>query len=262
MLQWHYSEALKTGNDFFVLPPIGHTCNYPSQQSEPDLSEFVRLTEVDATVIGTTASVAWEWWDTWHTAMQTYLPKYATKNKVRSGYAVNVPFFSDTLVTWTYNNFNVYGAKYVLFRPHVWRGTKGSLVPGEHDTLLSVAEMASQINSYPKGTATHIYLTSDGGGNLQYDLAAAFDDHVEVVSHNVLADMALERWSRLCEREVDQQSPKKETMVSICMNTRTITNRKKRKRSLTTTPTLTRTKTRVRSPRSTRTRTLDTDTDH
>jgi len=193
MLQWYYSEALKTGNDFFVLPPSGHTYSYPSQQSEPDLSEFVRLTEVDATVIGTTASVAWEWWDTWHTAMQTYFPKYATNNVVRSGYAVNVPFLFDTLVSWTYNNFNVYGGKYVLFRPHEWRGTKGSLVPGEHDTLLSVAEMASQINGYPKGTVTHIYLTSDGGGNLQdlYDLVAAFDDHVEVVSHNVLADMAL-----------------------------------------------------------------------
>ena len=162
------------------------TCSYPSQQSEPDLSEFVRLTEVDATVIGTTASVAWEWWDTWHTAMQTYFPKYATKNVVRSGYAVNVPFLFDTLVSWTYNNFNVYGGKYVLFRPHECRGTKGSLVPGKHDTLLSVAEKASQINGYPKGTTTHIYLTSDGGGNLQdlYDLVAAFDDHV-------LADMAL-----------------------------------------------------------------------
>ena len=173
-----------------MLPPIGHTCNYPSQQSEPDLSEFVRLTQVDATVIGTTASVAWEWWDTWRAAMQTYFPKYATKNVVRSDYAMNVPFLFDTLVTWTYNNFNVYGAKYVLFRPHVWRGTKGSLVPGEHDTLLSLAEMASQINGYPKGTATHIYLTS---GNLQdlYDLVAAFDDHVEDVSHNVLADKAL-----------------------------------------------------------------------
>jgi hypothetical protein len=193
MLQWYYSEALKTGNDFFVLPPSGHTYSYPSQQSEPDLSEFVRLTEVDATVIGTTASVAWEWWDTWHTAMQTYFPKYATNNVVRSGYAVNVPFLFDTLVSWTYNNFNVYGGKYVLFRPHEWRGTTGSLVPGEHDTMLSVADMASQINGYPKGTVTNIYLTSDGGGNLQdlYDLVAAFDDHVEVVSHNVLADMAL-----------------------------------------------------------------------
>ena len=70
---------------------------------------------------------------------------------------------------------------------------QGSLVPGEHGSLLSVAEMASQIKGYHNCTATHIYLTSDGGGNLQdlYDLVAAFDDHAEVVSHNVLADMAL-----------------------------------------------------------------------
>ena len=59
MLQWYYNEALKTGNDFFVLPPSGHTYSYPSEMSEPDLSNFVKLTEEDAKVIGTTGTVAW-----------------------------------------------------------------------------------------------------------------------------------------------------------------------------------------------------------
>merc|ERR1712135_4207 len=193
MLQWYYNEALKTGNDFFVLPPSGHTYSYPSEQSEPDLSNFVKLTEEDAKVIGTTGTVAWEWYDSWHTAMTNYFPKYAANNVVTAGYAVNVPYLMDTLVSWKYNNFNVFGGKFVLFRPHEWRGTTGSSVPGIHDTMLSVADMASQINNYPKGSVTHIYLTSDGGGKLQdlYDLVAAFDSHVEVVSHNVLTSMAL-----------------------------------------------------------------------
>merc|ERR1712136_457893 len=31
---------------------------------------------------------------------------------------VNVPYLFDTLVRWRYNKFNVYGEKFVLFRPH------------------------------------------------------------------------------------------------------------------------------------------------
>jgi len=192
MVQWFYKEALKTGSDFFVLPPSGHTYSYPSEQSEPDLSNFVRLTEQDAKVMGTSAMVSWEWWDSWHSAMKNYFPKYAAKKVLRSAYAVNVPYLFDTLVTWKYKTFTVLDG-FVLFRPHEWRGTSGSKIPGEHDTMLSAAEMASQINNYARGTVTHIYLTSDGGANIGdlYDLVAALDSHVEVVSHNVLADMAL-----------------------------------------------------------------------
>jgi hypothetical protein len=41
----------------------------------------------------------------------------------------------------------------------------------------------------------HVYLTSDGGASLSslYELVALLDDHVEVVDHNTLADMALQR---------------------------------------------------------------------
>ena len=57
---------------------------------------------------------------------------------------------------------------------------------------MTVAQMAGVLNSLPLGTVTHIYLTSDGGGNLNmlYELVASLDSHVEVVNHRALVDLA------------------------------------------------------------------------
>ena len=52
--------------------------------------------------------------------------------------------------------------------------------------------MAKEINAYPKGTVTAIYLTSDGGGNLQDidALVQILEEHVQVVGDDI-GEMAL-----------------------------------------------------------------------
>ena len=52
--------------------------------------------------------------------------------------------------------------------------------------------IAARINAYPRGTCTHLYLTSDGGGKIAdlFDLAALLDEHVEIVG-NEIGDLAL-----------------------------------------------------------------------
>ena len=47
--------------------------------------------------------------------------------------------------------------------------------------------MAAQINAYAPGSVTAVYLTSDGGGNLEDidQLVNALDEHVEVVGTNI-----------------------------------------------------------------------------
>jgi hypothetical protein len=52
--------------------------------------------------------------------------------------------------------------------------------------------VAARINAYPRGTCTHLYLTSDGGGKIAdlFDLAPLLDEHVEIVG-NEIGDLAL-----------------------------------------------------------------------
>ena len=49
--------------------------------------------------------------------------------------------------------------------------------------------MASEINGYARGSVSHIYLTSDGGMNLNtlYTMVAMLDPHVRVVNHEVFS---------------------------------------------------------------------------
>jgi len=53
--------------------------------------------------------------------------------------------------------------------------------------------MAAEINAYPPGTATQIYVTSDGGANLDtiYSLVPLLAEHVRVVNHEAVVAMAL-----------------------------------------------------------------------
>jgi hypothetical protein len=84
------------------------------------------------------------------------------------------------------------GNKTVVFRPHEWRGTRGSTIPWANEENLNVSAMAAEINGYAPGSVSAVYLTSDGGGNLQ-DIDAlvnVLDEHVEVVGTNIGA-MAL-----------------------------------------------------------------------
>ena len=54
--------------------------------------------------------------------------------------------------------------------------------------------MAAEINSYPPGTVSNVYITSDGGANLDliYEMVGYLDEHVKLVNQNVVIKMALE----------------------------------------------------------------------
>ena len=59
----------------------------------------------------------------------------------------------------------------------------------------SEEDMAAEITNYPPGTVTHLYLTSDGGLNLPmlYRMIEMLGDHVKVVNHEELTEMARQR---------------------------------------------------------------------
>ena len=124
---------------------------------------------------------------------QSYLPQYSDRGIVRSFYPVNVPFFMPTGVFEAGQHFRVLGDhhKIVLFRPMEWRGCIDSSIPTEFwNTPL---QMASEISGFERGSVAAIYLTSDGGADLNdvYDMVALLDPHVEVLGPERLADMAL-----------------------------------------------------------------------
>ena len=86
-------------------------------------------------------------------------------------------------------HYKVLDGKTVLFRPKEWRGPRG----GDAQDLNATA-MAEEINNYKKGSVGHLYITSDGGANLDllYDMVAKLAPHVEIVNHRALTSLALE----------------------------------------------------------------------
>lgn len=68
-------------------------------------------------------------------------------------------------------------------------------VPLSRHNFLSVEEMATEMNHLPRGSVTWIYVTSDGGGGLDmiYELVPKLEEHVLVVGHDRLIDLALQR---------------------------------------------------------------------
>lgn len=158
-------------------------------------ASFVANTEQDCKLMNTSGIVTWEWFTTWHKAITEYYPQYGNNGVVRSAYAVNVPFNLPTLEFLPNEFYKVFNDQFVLFRPFEWRGTSGSSggVPLAKKNNLNVKDMGKLINNYPKGTVTAIYMTSDGGAKLEdfYDLAQQLDEHVHIVSHTAIADMAL-----------------------------------------------------------------------
>jgi hypothetical protein len=106
---------------------------------------------------------------------------------------VNVPFNVPMIELFRPGEFfQVIGDGVVLFRPREW---SPSNIPFSHREYLSVDEMAAELNHLPEGTVTWIYLTSDGGGNIDniYSLVSKLDEHVRVVNHEVLVDLALQK---------------------------------------------------------------------
>lgn len=82
----------------------------------------------------------------------------------------------------------------VVFAPHEWRGTRGGGgIPGAGAQNMNVSAMAAQINGYRPGAVTAIYLTSDGGGNLEIidQLVKRLGSHVSIVG-NEIGELALQ----------------------------------------------------------------------
>merc|ERR1712046_188240 len=194
MARWYFNQSFLTKNDYFVLPPSGDLYSYPSMMSKTDQATFVMNTERDCKLLNTSSIVAWEWFYDWGHAISEYFPQYANRGVVRSAFAVNVPFNLPTAQFWPNEYYKVFDGKFVLFRPREWRGTSGKGdVPLSKKEMLSAKDMAKEVNGYRKGTVTNIYLTSDGGAKLSdvYDLVEGLEEHVQVVSHSMVADMAL-----------------------------------------------------------------------
>lgn len=196
--RWYFNISYATGHDYFVLPPSGDTYSYPGEMSDADQETFVRNTEVDCQLLNCSGTVAWEWFDGWPSAIKHYFPKYAKHGVVKAGFAVNVPYMLPVPSFWDLFKdefYKVLGGRFVLFRPREWRGTseQGGGIPFNKRTLLSAIHMAEEVNGYPKGTVTNIYLTSDGGARLSdvYDMVALLDEHVQLVPADTAANLAL-----------------------------------------------------------------------
>ena len=83
-----------------------------------------------------------------------------------------------------------------MFKPREWRGTNQEGNPPLSDqNFLTEEQMAAEINGYPKGSVSHLYLTSDGGMNLEilHTMIDQLDDHVKIVNHEELTEMARQK---------------------------------------------------------------------
>ena len=196
-LHWYYNQSYTTTHDYFVLPPSGDLYSYPSQMPPDVQANYVSNTEADGVLLSTRGTVEWEWFGHWGHAVDTYFPLYDTRQLIRGFFAVNVPFNVPMIEVFRPGElYTIIGEGTVLFRPREWRGTTFSPnIPLSRRQYYTVAEQAAVLNSLAPGSVTYIYLTSDGGGNLDmiYDLVKTLDEHVLVVSTESLIDLALER---------------------------------------------------------------------
>jgi hypothetical protein len=191
---WYNAQLLRTKLDRFALPPSGDLYAYPSLFPDDQQDTYVRNTERDAELLSTKVTTAWEWALSWGHALKHYFPKYAKTGIINALVAVNVPYNLPVLAFGN-DKFKVMeqaANRSVVFAPHEWRGTRGSKIPFANEENLNVTAMAKEINGYPKGTVTAIYLTSDGGGNLEdiNELVNLLNANVVVVGNNI-GDMAL-----------------------------------------------------------------------
>lgn len=205
--RWFFLQSHLTGRDYFMLPPSGHLYSYPGMiRDDAAQWQYVNATEADAQLYSTDATVDWEWFTAWRQSFENYYPKYAVHGIIRGVFPVNVPYMFPVgefskgefykIVGKSKSNIREAassdGGGTVVFRPREWRGPSGGN-NFTHPEYKSVAEMAAEVNDYPRGTVTFIYMTSDGGANLtDYDgLVANLLPHVSVVDHSTLIDMAL-----------------------------------------------------------------------
>jgi hypothetical protein len=197
VLAWYYGSALRTGKDYFILPPSGHLYAYPSSLNEEDQARFAAATEQDARVLGVGGTVHWDWNGTWEDAEARFLPRYARADgPIRGVFPVNVPYMFPAFPWWPDDRFYQVlvgkdGGETVVFRPREWRGVNNDGDP----FYLSPKKMAEELGGYPPGTVTWVYMTSDGGLNLDnsfHALAGLLPSHVRLVSADTAARLALE----------------------------------------------------------------------
>lgn len=218
MLEWYYSKGQLTGQDYFVLPPSGYLYAYPSMMQDEDQATFVSRTEQAAQLLNTSGSVDWEYTMTWKNAIRHFFPRYATNNIIRGLFAVNVPF---NIPIWQFGRdefYKVIHGSTVLFRPREWRGASGSSdIPFSGKDYLTEEEMADEINDYPPGTVCYIYLTSDGGADLDsfYNMVPYLDQHVQIVSHETLTDLALQHHKALQQSNLRNTHPRIQKAASL-----------------------------------------------
>jgi hypothetical protein len=201
VLKWYYKMSYDTGKDYFMLPPSGHLYAYPSSLESTTMQDkFVAATEQDARLIGANSTVHWEFFHNWRYAENEFLPKYAKADgAIRGVFPVNVPYLLPT-GTWLPNQFFKVivgrdGGKVVLFRPREWRGVNDKDALTEKDFFLSPENMAKELGAYPRGTVTAIYMTSDGGLDLNnsiMELVKILPEHVRLVSSDTAVRLALE----------------------------------------------------------------------
>ena len=195
-LTWYYSKANETGQDVFVLPPSGHLYAYPGMMNGPVLDAFVEQTNQDCKLMSSTGSVHWEWFYGWQQAFDRYFPKYSVPDScIKSFFSTNVPYNFLTNVVWP-DYFIALDEDIIVFKPREWRGTDTEGEPPFSDqNFLTEEEMAAEINGYDKGSVSHLYLTSDGGMNLEilHTMIDLLDDHVKVVNHEELTEMARQK---------------------------------------------------------------------
>lgn len=208
-LQWYYQQSYLTQRDWFVLPPSGHLYAYPGEMHEHDQAAFVEATEHDAWLMNTSGTVSWEFTSTWYSAIQNYFPRYG--KQIQACFAVNVPYFVPIRAFKRDEHYKILSStantSVVLFAPREWRGKDSPNIPFVKPTGLTPAEMAAEVSSYPKGTVSHIYATSDGGFDFQQltEMVDALEDHVRLVGSNELVLRAKQRDEYIAVRRSEQK---------------------------------------------------------
>lgn len=202
VLEWYYASSSSTGKDYFTLPPSGHLYAYPTSLNKKDQRRFVLATERDARILGVRGVVHWDWFDTWRRAEKYFLPLYARDTGfIRGVFPVNVPYMFPTFPWWPADSFYKVlegkdGSRVVVFRPREWRGVDGKAHRGgDEPFFLTPKDMAAEIGSYPPGTVTWVYMTSDGGLSLEnsfMELVGLLPPHVRLVSADTAARLALD----------------------------------------------------------------------
>jgi len=200
VLWWYYAATRQTGKDYFILPPSGHLYAYPTSLNEEDQARFVSATEQDARILGVGSVVHWDWLGTWRDAEDLFLPRYAhSGGPIRGVFPVNVPYLMPAFEWWPNDQlFNVLvgddGTEVVVFRPQSWRGVDDS-----NEFFPSPQTMADRLGDLPAGSVTWVYMTSDGGLNLDNsfnELVGLLPSHVQIVSADAAATLARSAWSQ------------------------------------------------------------------